>query len=137
MPSLAYEWSNYRLCRAKLNNRKSDFEDIIDPCTIQNGWFRLNFATFELFPDPALSNEKKQKVQDSIVRLELNQDDSLVQERVMAVYAYADGKLPFQRLTQYYPFIASEMKAQNFDIAHLPGFQRLLLNPKVRSSLGL
>lgn len=136
-PSLAYEWSNFRLCRARLNHRKGQHEDVIDPYVVADGWFRLSFTTFLLYPDPNLSGDEKQKINDTIARLELNQDDKLVQERLRAVYAYADGKLPRRRLRRFYPFIASEMAAQNFDGVHLPKFRDLLTNRKIRASLGL
>lgn len=136
-PSLAYEWSNFRLCRARLNNRKGEHEDVIDPYALADGWFRLNFTTFLLYPAPNLSEDQKQKVNDTITRLELNKDDRLVQERLRAVYAYADGRLSRRRLSRFYPFIASEMAAQDFDAVHLPKFRRLLANPKIRSSFGL
>lgn len=136
-PSLAYEWSNFRLCRARLNNRKGEHEDVIDPYTLANGWFRLSFTTFLLYPDPHLPAGEKQKVNETIMRLGLNQDDKLVQERLRAVYAYADGKLSHGRLRRFYPFIASEMVAQDFDAAHLPKFRHLLTNPEVRNRLGL
>lgn len=136
-PSLAYEWENFRLCRSKLNNRKGEHDDVLDPYALANGWFRLSFTTFLLYPEPSLPESEQQKVTDTIARLELNQDDKLVQERLRAVYAYADGKLPLGRLKQFYPFIAIEMAAQNFDVTHLPKYRRLLANPRIRSSLGL
>ena len=131
----AYEWANFRLCRARLNHRKGNFQDVIDPCHIQNGWFRLNFRTFALSPDPNLLEPQKQRVRDTITRLELNDDDAYVNERARAIYGYADGKLPFDNLARHYPFIAAEMTSQNFDLAHLPTFKGLLKNPRLRSAL--
>ncbi|PMS25284.1 hypothetical protein C0Z19_10045 [Trinickia soli] len=136
-PSLAYEWSNFRLCRAKLNHRKGEHDDVLDPYVLAEGWFRFNFTTFELYPDPDLSDDDKKKVNATIVRFELNEDDNLVQERLRAVYAYADGKLTREQLTRLYPLIASEMVAQDFDVKHLPRFRRLLENPRVRDGLGI
>lgn len=131
----AYEWTNFRLCRARLNNRKADFEDVLDPCTIQGGWFQLNFTTFALLPDPALAAGLQQQVLDSIDRLRLNDDDAYVNERARAVYGYADKKLPFAELSRRYPFIACEMVAQDFDLAHLPRFRAALANPRIRAVL--
>lgn len=110
---------------------------MLDPYALANGWFRLSFTTLLLYPEPSLPEGEQQKVADTIARLELNQDDKLVQERLRAVYAYADGKLTLGRLERFYPFIAIEMAAQNFDATHLPKYRRLLANPKIRSSLGL
>lgn len=137
IPALAYEWTNFRLARAKLNNRKGEHEDVIDPYALADGWFRLSFTTFLLYPDPNLPDNHKQNVTDTIERLELNLDDKLVQERTMAVYAYADGKLHREKLIRFYPFIASEMTSQDFDTVHLPKFRRILRNPIIRSRFGL
>ncbi|KJV07030.1 hypothetical protein VZ95_20340, partial [Elstera litoralis] len=40
--SLAYEWANYRLCMKKINQRKGDSEEIIDPISIPDNFFYLN-----------------------------------------------------------------------------------------------
>ena len=41
-PHLAYEWNNYRLARQKINGRKGDTVDVIDPFDVQEGWFVLD-----------------------------------------------------------------------------------------------
>jgi len=134
-PALAFEWTNFRLCRARLNNRKGDFEDVIDPYLIQNGWFRLNFTTFALYPDSNLPLQIQQQIANSISRLGLNDDDAYVNERARVIYRYADAKLPYADIQRRYPFIASEMQAQNFDAAILPRFQIALANPRLRGVL--
>ena len=102
------------------------FQDRISP---------LHFRTFALSPDPNLLEPQKQRVRDTITRLELNDDDAYVNERARAIYGYADGKLPFDNHARHYPFIAAEMTSQNFDLAHLPTFKGLLKNPRLRSAL--
>lgn len=131
----AYEWTNFRLCRARLNHRKADLGDVLDPCAIQNRWFQLNFTTFALLPDPALPADLQQQVRNTIARLGLNDDDAYVNERARAVYGYADNKLPFAELSRRYPFIAAEMIAQDFDLAHLPRFRAALSSPRIRRIL--
>lgn len=90
---LAYEWSNYRLCRSRLNNRKGDHSDVIDPYITENGKFRLNFKTFYVVPDASASHREKQQIEESINRLELNDDESYINERARVVYAYADKSM--------------------------------------------
>ncbi len=131
----AYEWTNFRLARSRLNHRKANFRDVLDPCAISNGWFRLSFVTFSLSPDSTLSGSQQQQVRDTIVRLGLNTDDGYVTERARAVFRYADGKLPFAELTRLYPFVATEITAQNFDVTHLPRFKMRLANPQFRAVL--
>ena len=44
-PDMAYEWSNFRLASLKLNCRKREFQDVLDPFTIEPGWFCLSFPS--------------------------------------------------------------------------------------------
>lgn len=134
-PGLAYEWANYRLCRARLNHRKDNNEDVLDPCAIQNGWFRLSFTTFSISPDPGLPGDQQKQVHDSIARLKLNDDDAYVNERARAIYSYADGKLSLVHLARFYPFIAAEIAFQDFDVMHLPSYRSILQNPRLRAAL--
>jgi len=131
----AYDWNNFRLARAALNHRKGDFRDVMDPCAVTNGWFRLNFTTFAIEPDASLSEPLRKKVADTVIRLQLNLDDDYVNERARAVYRYSDGKLSFGQLSRLYPFIASEMTARNFDSILLPTFRGHLSNPRLRAAL--
>lgn len=111
-PWLAYEWSNYRLCTEKMNNNKDDFMDVIDPFMIQDGWFTIDFATFLIEPEDSLPDYLKAAVGDTITRLQLNDDDTLVQDRANQVQLYADGDVSFDFLKRRYPFIASELARQ-------------------------
>jgi hypothetical protein len=123
---LAYEWSNFRLVRSKLNNRKDNFEDVLDPCALQLGWFRLNFTTFNLEPDAALPANARRQVAATIQRLLLNRDLGYVNERARVIYKYAAGKMTFADVQKLYPFIASEMTAKNFDVIVRPSVQSVL-----------
>lgn len=133
--NLAYEWSNYRLCRTRLNNRKGDFNDVIDPYLVDNGLFRFNFGNFFIVPDAGLSEGEKERVAASIQRLGLNEDESYVNERARVIYAYVDGSMSFDMVTRFYPFIALEIATQDFDKNHMPIFKRALSNNNVRQAL--
>lgn len=132
---LAYEWSNFRLCRARLNNRKGDFTDVVDPYEIQNGHFKLNFQNFYIFADPSLPESEKSIITGSISRLELNNDDSYVNERARVIYSYSGSMMTFEAVGKFYPFIASEILAQDFDRNYLPAFRLALANPRIRDLL--
>jgi len=72
-PFEAYSWSNLRLACLKMNRRKDDFEDVIDPCTLTQDIFTLNFLTFEISirrdcPPPLL-----ERANATINRLQLNE----------------------------------------------------------------
>ncbi|MDN7587265.1 HNH endonuclease [Burkholderia seminalis] len=133
--ALAYEWSNYRLCRTRLNNRKADYTDIVDPYIVANGRFTLDFTSFHIAPAPELSEDERGEVLKSVARLKLNDDDAYVNERARVVYSYSDGKILINQIQKYYPFIASEMVAQDFDNNHLPRFKKALASKFLRAAL--
>ena len=122
-PALAYEWANFRLSRTRLNNRKGNHNDVLDPFTLPNRWFTLNFRSFLIFPNQVLSKSKRKRVLRTIDRLELNTDDDYVQERVDVIRGYCLGKLPKAALDKFWPFIAKEMRVQNFDTVYLPSMK--------------
>lgn len=122
-PQLAYEWENYRLCRVKMNGYKGCHEDVLDPFTIPNGWFRLNFDSFLLVPDPTLNKQDKGRVLATINRLRLNSDAAFVAERIEVIKQHCLGQVTWEYICGKYPFIAAEMQRQNFDIAFLPNMR--------------
>lgn len=109
---LAYEWSNYRLCTEKINNYKDNKLDVMDPFRIKSGWFVIDFATFFIKPEESLPDYLKTAVSSTILRLRLNDDDDLVQDRANTVVLYSNGDFPFDFLLRRYPFIARELERQ-------------------------
>ncbi|WP_103035479.1 hypothetical protein [Castellaniella caeni] len=68
-----YEWSNYRLCCSRMNARKRDFGDVLDPFEIGAGWFELELVGFQVMPGRDVRNTPvEQQVHDTIARLRLN-----------------------------------------------------------------
>ena len=128
-PDQAYEWSNYRLARARLNNRKADHEDILDPFMLQGRWFVLDFRSFLVLPNPILSGDDKTGVVATIARFGLNSDNDYVQERVSVVQEYCQGKLEWNHLKARWPFIAQEMIEQKFDACIRPNLSDAFLSP--------
>lgn len=122
-PARAYEWDNFRLSRQRLNNRKGNYQDVIDPFNLAPGWFKLDFPTFRLVPNPNLPAEDRGRVVATIDRLQFNNDNDYVNERVGAIRQYCLGKATFAQLVHLYPFIAAEMRAQDFDTNFLAGMR--------------
>ncbi|MDP2862410.1 MAG: hypothetical protein Q8N95_06425 [Desulfobacterales bacterium] len=120
VPTQAYEWDNFRLCRSRLNMRKDSNRDVLDPFSLAPGWFTLDFRTFFLVPKTNLHAFDRKRVKDTIDRLQLNDDNDYVNERIGAIREYCLGKATFAQLFNHYPFIAAEMRAQNFDTTFLP-----------------
>ncbi|MBF0399387.1 MAG: hypothetical protein HQL90_01315 [Magnetococcales bacterium] len=73
LAGLTYEWSNYRLACLGMNRCKNNFDDVLDPFTLQGGWFHLDLLVDgRIFPNPALSPADQGQVTNTIHRLGLN-----------------------------------------------------------------
>lgn len=112
--SRAYEWANFRLARSRLNHRKDNFQDVIDPF-LAGPWFELRFSTFLIEPAAGLPLPTAARVQQTIDRLGLNSDEDYVKERISVIRLYSLGRIPFAGIVTKYPFIAQEIQRQNFD----------------------
>lgn len=110
-PVMAYEWNNFRLACLKLNSRKGTSREVLDPFLLQPGWFILDFPSHLVKPDPALATNPRRKIQKTIDRLKLNDDDNCVKARLRWTLAYCDG-IPFDFLRRNAPFIAYELERQ-------------------------
>jgi hypothetical protein len=108
----AYEWNNYRLAHPKLNGYKGDKQGLLDPFTIQPGWFILDFASCYVKPNPVTTKAVQDSVTHTIKELRLNLDDSLVQTRFKIVQSYSKSQIDMAFLEGFYPFIAAELKRQ-------------------------
>jgi hypothetical protein len=119
-PTKAYEWSNFRLSRSRLNQRKANFRDVLDPCAVSNDWFVLDFFTFRMKPAPELPAGTDAKVRATISRLQLNTDPDYVNERIEVIRRHALDAITFPQVRARWPFIAHQMLVQGFETAHKP-----------------
>jgi hypothetical protein len=122
-PELAYEWTNFRLCRSQLNQRKDDSLDVVDPLAINSDWFQLDFFTLRIESNPAESKIIRSRVESTINRLGLN-DDGYVKERFAVMKQYCFYGVSFSKIEGKYPFIAREIKRTDFDTLIKPTFMR-------------
>ncbi|MDZ4752430.1 MAG: hypothetical protein SGI87_12500 [Flavobacteriales bacterium] len=111
-PDLAYEWANFRLASSKMNAKKRDYTDVVDPFEIQADTFILLFPAMLVKPNPRFSGAEKKSLWDTIKRLDLNADESLVKARLRWVLDYCDGHISFAYLQGKAPFIAAEIQRQ-------------------------
>ncbi|WP_257462982.1 HNH endonuclease family protein [Archangium lipolyticum] len=108
---LAYEWSNYRLACVRMNARKNDLEDVLDPFEVRDGWFALELSTLEVIPGDGLPEQLRAQVQKTIDRLDLN-DDEFVRAREAYFLAWKEGEMRFRYLLKHCPFLAKELLRQ-------------------------
>ncbi len=104
-----YEWSNYRLACTRLNARKSNYEDVLDPFDIQDGWFHLELVGFQVVPNPDLEDPIRLSVEQTIERLGLNE---FCRERAERAEDYWARDVTLKILTAESPFVARELRRQ-------------------------
>lgn len=111
-PMKAYDWENYRLAAHRINSRKGNHEDVLDPFMVQNGWFQINFVTGKIGPDPKLPASDRKEIQDTIKRLQLN-ERRLRSKRTQCFDRLQDGKLTLKVLKEDAPHVHQEILRQN------------------------
>ncbi len=111
-PSLAYKWSNFRYASSRFNSRKGA-RAILDPFTLQEGWFTLDFSSCLVKPGADMPPDQKNPVISTINILKLNDDEDLVEERKAWIEAHRKGEITFAHLEKMAPFIAFELRRQN------------------------
>ncbi|MCE5328133.1 MAG: hypothetical protein LLG01_17130 [Planctomycetaceae bacterium] len=111
-PAKAYNWSNYRLVCAVLNSRKREFRDVIDPFQVKDGWFVIRFPSLLVVPGKELPERLVSRVQKTINRLGLNDEDTCMKSREKYIKDYCLGKVTFGHLEDEAPFIARELSRQ-------------------------
>lgn len=107
----AYDWSNYRFACTRMNSRKRDASDVLDPFTLADGWFELYFPTMRVRPSATLTKAQAKEVRATIKRLKLNSHEC-VSERGDYWDDYQSHGLSATRLYQYAPLIALEAVRQ-------------------------
>jgi hypothetical protein len=112
-PSLAYEWSNYRLTTKKMNSYKADHDDIIDPFGVQPEWFILDFPSCLIKTGNNVSILERAKIEYTINVLKLNDDVDYVISREDIINQYINGTINLNDMETRYPFIAHELQRQN------------------------
>lgn len=110
-PNEAYEWKNYRLVCGRLNGRKGDNEDVIDPFKITKGMFEIDFPSLQIRPGKKLSAAKEAIAMSSIQRLKLN-DERCIRARQSYAESFRDGHISFDYLKKQAPFLALELERQ-------------------------
>lgn len=107
-----YEWENYRLACARMNARKLDFVDLIDPFEVQENWFCLELVGFSLYANSNLKSSLCKTLESAIDRLRLN-DSDLRERRASDAEDYWKREISFEVLKRESPLVARELKRQN------------------------
>ena len=108
-----YEWSNYRLVCALVNARKGNLEGVLDPFTIVDGLFAMEFVEFQVKLGDAAVGGFEAQVEDTIEKLGLNLPDCCKARREY-VENYEAELIKLVYLERRAPFIARELRRQGF-----------------------
>ena len=109
---LIYEWSNFRLASSRMNSRKDNWLDVLDPFELEDGWFRIELSGFQVCPGRRLSAEIRAQVEATICRLKLN-DYAFRTTRESHAADFWTGRICFDVLVRESPFVAMELRRQN------------------------
>jgi hypothetical protein len=109
--TLAYEWSNFRLACGHANTCKNDHPGVLDPASIQDGWFQLDLVTLDVRPCAELPPALKQEVENTIRRLKLREGRAL-EVRRHAMDHFRSGRVGLAFLQMDHPFLAKELVRQ-------------------------
>jgi hypothetical protein len=125
-PSLAYEWSNFRLASGRVNNSKGNQTNILDPFKVDDSWFEIDIPSCLLKAGTNVAADVRTHINTTINSLRLNADDYYVQERCNILIEYAKGEISLGFLKRRYPFLAKEIERQSLEgklsaLFHIPG----------------
>ncbi len=108
----AYEWRNYRLACSLMNARKGQVASVLDPFEVGNGWFVLELVAFQVLPDPGLPDPTATRVNETIDRLRLN-DEECCGARAEYAQEYWCANITIDYVRRHAPFVESELRRQN------------------------
>lgn len=104
----AYEWDNYRLACARMNARKNNFTDVLDPFAMPLGVFELVVGNGELRPAAGVGGQLLLDARATIARLKLD-DPDIRAARLSIIDHYLAGDFSTAFLARESPFIHGEL----------------------------
>lgn len=107
-----YEWDNYRLACSLMNSRKGDAVHVLDPFEVEDGWFVLELVAFQVLPAGGLADPTATRVEDTIERLRLN-DEECCGAREEYAEEYWRENVTLDYVARRAPFVANELRRQN------------------------
>lgn len=108
----AYEWSNYRLASTKVNSRKRDYDDVLDPFEISPETFLLDLVSGKIYPNPISPLEEQEAAQATIDRMGLDDSEARAM-RAQWFTDYLDKNISEDYLRRNSPFVWYEMVRQD------------------------
>ena len=92
-----------------MNARKGAAGDVLDPFEVGDGWFTLDTVLFDVMPGNALADHIALRVEETISRLRLNDQQCCEARREYALECW-NGCIPLRYLDRRAPFVAQELR---------------------------
>lgn len=108
----AYDWSNFRLACSRMNARKHNGTNVIDPFAVMDGWFVIEFRVMTVHPARTLTSATRASVLHTRRKLNLNSAEC-VRERTRLWNNYWVNGDSITTLYTHAPFIALEAVRQH------------------------
>jgi uncharacterized protein (TIGR02646 family) len=107
----AYEWTNYRLACSKMNARKNNFTDVLDPVGLAPDLFVLDVLTGAIETAPHVMGTLKTDADNTVTRLKLD-DGEMRRARLSIIDQYFAEDFNTAFLSRESPFIHGELGRQ-------------------------
>lgn len=112
---LAYEWSNFRFCGARMNACKRDAgpESILDPLLVGDGWFQILYPSLQLRATDRIPAELRLLAESTIKRLRLIDHEPILRARSAWLDLYLRHNLDIEALRLKAPLIAEMVERES------------------------
>ncbi len=117
-PKLAYEWTNFRYVCGRMNGRKGAHEDVVDPFTMPDMLFHLDFPSLKMEVNSRHEKKWGDLGRATIKRLQLNDWRSVKSRRSLISLVLA-RKVPLAYLSETAPFLYRELDRQELGLVKL------------------
>ena len=111
MTSRAYDWPNYRLACSKMNSCKREYDDVLDPFHLADGWFLVELVSGRVFANPERTTAETKQIDAAILRLGLD-EPGCREMRSRHFLEYCQGEYTAALLKKRSPFVWMEANRQ-------------------------
>jgi hypothetical protein len=111
--TMAYEWDNYRFAMEWLNKSKQNEDNrVVDPFEAEFEWFEILLPSMQMVMTDQVPAPLRDKVQHTLKRLHLIDDERVLRPRREWYRMYQDGELTLEGLRKKAPLIAGAVEKQ-------------------------
>lgn len=112
--ALAYEWQNYRYVSGWINSAKSKSGQVLDPCSVKAGWFKILLPSLQLVAVEAnIPQRFRRRALDTVQNLHLAHDERILRQRREWLAQYESGAITLTALRRFAPLIAEAVEERD------------------------